>query len=266
MNELTQISYFNLGLSYLLLIIPLGIIMWLKLPLVKDSIIAVVRMSLQLLFMGMYLHYIFEFDNYWLNGLWLLVMITVADISIVRRSGLKLAFFIVPVSIGLILGTMLPLLVFLYGVLQVDTVLPAQYAIPIAGMIMGNCMRANIVGVSDFYSSVRSGEKVFLSRLAMGASLREALLPNLRAAVSAALSPTIATMSTIGLVSLPGMMTGVIMGGNDPNEAIKYQIAIMLAIFCGTAITAFLVILLTIKQCFNKYGMLRHEIFLEVKD
>ena len=261
MNDLTHISYTNLGICYLLLIIPLGIIMWLKLPLVKDSLIAVLRMTLQLLFVGVYLHVIFEIDNPWVNGLWLLTMIIVADVSIVRRSKLRLKFFLVPVAVGLILGTMLPLLVFLYPVLQTEKVLQAQYAIPIGGMIMGNCLRANVVGISDFYSSLRSGERVFLSRLAMGATLREALIPNLRSAVNAALSPTIATISTIGVVSLPGMMTGVIMGGNDPSEAIKYQIAIMIAIFCGTAITAFLVILLTINQCFDRYGILKHEIF-----
>ena len=70
-----------------------------------------------------------------------------------------------------------------------------------------------------------------------------------------ALLPTITTMSTIGLVSLPGMMTGVILAGADPISAIKYQIAIMIAIFTGTSITVFLAVLLTVKKSFSPYGL-----------
>ena len=261
MNELSNIHYLNLIISYLLLILPLSIIIWLKLPLLKPTLTGIVRMTAQLLFLGFYLQVIFKLNNPIVTALWLLVMIFVADISIVRHTGLRLKFFLSPVAIGLLTGTLIPLVVFLYPVLQCSTLLPAQYAIPIGGMIMGNCMRANIVGIREFYTSVKSEEKVFLSRLAMGATLFEALKHNLRSACSAALAPGIATMSTIGLVSIPGMMTGVIMGGNDPSEAIKYQIAIMLSIFCGTAITTFLVILLTIPKCFDSYGMLKKSIF-----
>ncbi len=73
--------------------------------------------------------------------------------------------------------------------------------------------------------------------------------------------PTVATMGTIGLVSLPGMMTGVIMGGADPMTAIKYQIAIMIAIFSGTAITVVLPILMTIKGGFTPFGILDRHAF-----
>lgn len=73
--------------------------------------------------------------------------------------------------------------------------------------------------------------------------------------------PTVASMSTIGLVALPGMMTGVILAGADPLTAIKYQIAIMIAIFSGTAVTVFLAIWLTAKASFNGYGILDPTVF-----
>jgi putative ABC transport system permease protein len=68
-------------------------------------------------------------------------------------------------------------------------------------------------------------------------------------------------MATIGIVSLPGMMTGIIMGGTDPVVAIKYQIAIMIAIFTGTTITVILGIILTIKRSFTKFGVLDPSVF-----
>jgi len=261
MNKLTDISFFNLALSYMLMLIPLGLMLWLKIPLIKTTLLGIIRMTFQLLFMGFYLQIIFKLDNPYLNAAWLIIMILVADISIVNRAGLKMKYFIFPTALGLFIGTIFPLLVFLYPILRCEKILQAQYAIPIGGMIMGNCLRANIIGIKEFYMSVKNNENIFLSRLAAGATLKEALLPNIKNACITAFSPSIATMSTMGLVSIPGMMTGVIMGGNPPGEAIKYQIAIMIAIFTGTAITSFLVILLTIPKCFSKYGILNKNIF-----
>jgi len=97
--------------------------------------------------------------------------------------------------------------------------------------------------------------------LAQGAMLHEAIRPHVRKACQAALAPTVATMATIGPVSLPGMMTGVIMGGASPTVAIKYQIVIMISIFSGTAITVALGLWLTTKGSFTPYGLLDRTIF-----
>ena len=265
MGYLKNVEYSGLAICYALTLIPLAIILWLELPLLKATVIALIRMTVQLLLVGVYLKVIFDLDNVWVNAAWLVIMILVADASIVRRAGLRVRYFLMPVALGLILGTSVPLLVFLHGVLGTEGLLQAQYAIPIGGMIMGNCLRANIIGIREFYQSLRSSEKLYLARLAMGASRKEAVRPNFRNACEAALGPTIASMATIGLVSLPGMMTGVIMGGHDPSQAIRYQIAIMIAILTGTAITVFAVIWLSIRYCFDDYGMLRKRIFSDRK-
>jgi putative ABC transport system permease protein len=128
-------------------------------------------------------------------------------------------------------------------------------------MILGNCLRADIVGVRTFYEGIRGSEKAFLQSLAQGALLHEAIRPHVGKACRAALAPTVATMTTIGLVSLPGMMTGVILGGASPAIAIKYQIAIMISIFSGTAITLALGLWLTAKTSFTPFGPLDRTIF-----
>jgi len=89
--------------------------------------------------------------------------------------------------------------------------------------------------------------------------LREATFPYMSPAMHEALSPTIATMMTIGLVSLPGMMTGILMAGASPAAAIKYQIAIMISILTGTVLTVVLGIELTIKKAFTPYEVLRRD-------
>jgi putative ABC transport system permease protein len=261
MNEIVNISPLALSAVYALLIIPLGILMWYRVPLVKDTLVSILRMTVQLLFVGFYLQVVFRLNSAWLNAAWLVVMVVVADVSIARHCRLRLRRFVWPLFAALVLGLSVPLLFFVGPVLGRPHLLDAQYAIPMGGMILGNCLRADVIGLRNFYESIRKGEKAFLNTLAQGASLAEAARPFWREALLAALAPTVATMATIGLVALPGMMTGVILGGANPMTAIKYQIAIMIAIFTGTAITTAVAIWLTMRGSFTDYGVLDKRIF-----
>ena len=256
-----EIPLLNLLASYLLLIFPLGLILWYRIPIFSQTIIAVIRMSVQLLFVGFYLQVVFELNNFWLNAAWLIIMVLVADVSVLRHCQLRLRKLIGSIFLAILIGTAIPALFFLGPILHRPQLLDAQYIIPIAGMIMGNCLRAEIIGIGGFFRALRENEKAFQHALAQGARLGEACRPYLREAFQAALAPFVATMATVGLVSLPGMMTGVILGGADPMTAIKYQIAIMIAIFTGTAITLFLALLLTMKNGFTPYGILDTRIF-----
>ena len=251
----------SLILGYLLLIIPITILLIYRIKLMKDMTISLLRLTLQLLLVGLYLQFLFKLNAWWLNVLWLLFMIIAADISLLSASKLSLRRFFFPIFFSLLAGTLVPLFYMVGIIIRLPNLLEAQYFIPIAGMIMGNSLRADIVGLSQFYNSIQSDEKCYLLSLAQGGTLRESVRPYLQRAFSASLAPTLATMATIGIVSLPGMMTGIILGGTDPVVAIKYQIAIMIAIFTGTTITVILGIILTIKQSFSKYGVLDPTIF-----
>ncbi len=256
-----DISFGNLALAYLMLIAPLSIMLWLRLPMISETLIAVLRMTVQLLFVGFYLQVIFDLDSLPLTALWLLVMLVVADLSIVRGCGLRMRRVALGVFASLLVGTLIPLLFFIFLIFQDSAALGAQYVIPISGMILGNCLRADIIGIQSFYEGLRQREKAYLLALAQGATLHEALLPFVRKAFRASMAPTVAAMATIGLVALPGMMTGVILGGGDPMTAIKYQIAIMIAIFAGTALTVILAVRLTAIGNIGAEGLLRKEIF-----
>ncbi len=256
-----DIGTLGLLLGYLLLIFPIAFILYYKVQLLKPLTLSVLRLTAQLLLVGLYLQFVFQLNAWWLNILWLAVMLTVADISLVNSSRLRLRPFLAPIFVSLTIGTGIPLLYFLGVILRLPDLLDAQYFIPIAGMILGNSLRADIVGLSSFYSSLEKQEKTYLLALSQGASLKEAVRPFLRRAYRDSLSPTIATMATIGIVSLPGMMTGIILGGTDPFVAIKYQIAIMMAIFSGTALAVILGILLTLRTGFQGSGVLDPDIF-----
>ena len=256
-----DIGYAGLAACYLLLLLPLGAMLWLKIPLIGQTVVSVARMTVQLLLVGFYLQFLFELDDWRLTTLWLVVMIVVADVSILRGTHLCVRCFAAPLFFSLVVGTALPLFFFVALLLRLPNWMDPQYVVPIAGMILGNCLRADIVGIRTFYDSIRKSNRAYLRRLACGASRAEAVRPYLRDACSAALAPTVASMATIGLVALPGMMTGVILGGSDPATAIRYQIAIMIAIFCGTAVTVVAAILLTLRSAFTPSGTLDPAIF-----
>ncbi len=261
MNQITDISLISLTAGYLLLIFPLAILLYQRVYIIKETAIAVIRMTVQLLFVGFYLQVVFRINNPFLNLAWVIIMVSVADVSILRGCKLNLRRFGFPVFIALLCGTAIPVLVFIFLILDLASWFDAQYVIPLAGMVLGNCLRADIIGLNNFYKAISTNQKSYHQSLAYGAGLLEALNPYFRESLRAALAPTIASMATIGLVALPGMMTGVILAGADPFTAIKYQIAIMIAIFSGTAITVFLAIRLTIRSSFDAYGVMNPDVF-----
>lgn len=261
MNGIVAIGPWHLAAGYLLLLIPLAILLCQRVPMLKESGVAILRMTVQLLFVGFYLQFVFRVNNPWLSLAWVVVMVGVADASILRGCKLDVRRFGSAVFAALLAGTCIPVLVFVGPILQRSNWLDAQYVIPLAGMVLGNCLRADIIGLKNFYEGIARDEKAYHQSLAQGARLHEALHPYFRDALQAALLPTVASMATIGLVALPGMMTGVILAGADPLIAIKYQITIMIAIFSGTALTVFLAIRLTVRRSFDAYGILDRAVF-----
>jgi putative ABC transport system permease protein len=180
---------------------------------------------------------------------------------VVRRSGLSLRTIFLASFVSLILSGGTVVLLFTWMILGLDNPFDARYFIAIGGMLLGNSLRGNVVAVSGFFNGVRRDEATHLYRLSVGATRLEALLPNLRASVESALAPTIAAMSTMGIVALPGMMTGQVLGGSSPLVAVKYQIAIMLAILSTVALSVALALLLGIPLAFDSRGILRRSAF-----
>jgi putative ABC transport system permease protein len=127
-------------------------------------------------------------------------------------------------------------------------------------MVLGNSLNHNIVGLTAYFGGLQQKKELYYFLLTNSGSKRQALLPFVSDALLKGLNPLIATMSVMGLISLPGMMTGQILGGASPAIAIKYQIMIMLAIFVGCTLTLILSILFSGKQLFDEYGNLKPEI------
>lgn len=255
-----DITVWGMAAAYATVLVSLLLFRVARVKLEKEFILSLARMTVQLGLVGLYLTAIFELNNPFLNLGYVLLMVGVANYSLLRNSGLKLVFF------GFTFGALAfsmggVLLYFLVFVFSPTPLFDARYVIPVAGMLLGNSMSRTIVTLERFYSSIRGDLDGYYSSITVGATVREASEPYLTIAYRAGLQPSLANMATIGLVSLPGMMTGQILGGSSPLVAIKYQIAIIIAIFVATELATLLSIFSSMRKGFDEFGFLRSTVF-----
>ena len=233
-------SNVDLALVYVLLLIPLWISAAFALGRIREMLWAVVRMTAQLTLVGLYIEVLFRVESVWLNLLWVVAMLVVADLSSLKKSGIPARpLLVATVFLTLTPGILVPVAVLLRAV-RPDPWYEARTLIPLVGMVLGNSLRGNIVALSRFREILTRERDLYASRLMVGATRAEALRPVYRASLQASLAPQLASIATIGLVSLPGMMTGQILGGALPLTAIRYQIAIMLTILAAVSLAALL--------------------------
>lgn len=261
MNGAQDLSVFSMMMCGILLLVPLFGVWYFKLGIARNLLVSTFRMAIQLVLVGFFLEFVFRLNNWLLNLVWFLVMITVAAFSVIKNSDLKLKHFVLPVLLSFVFSNFFVVLYFNYFIVNLDFVLDAKYMIAIGGMVLGNSLRSNVVGLGDFYKAIRKDEQLYFYQLSLGATRFEALRSFAKRSFVAAMNPTIATMATMGIVSLPGMMTGQILGGSVPLVAIKYQIAIMIAILASTVLSVSLSIFFTVGKSFDKYGIMNKSIF-----
>jgi len=247
-----NVGVIQMVIAYGLLLVVFILASWNRLKINKDLAIATVRMTLQLFAAGLILRYLFKF-NLWYATLGLLLIMTVFAVHVVlgrvkqRVNGLPFILFL---SIGT--GSLSVVAVFILIIVSHKPWYDGQYVIPIGGMIIGNCMTAAALATERLLSEVRSSRNIIEMKLSLGATAKEASLDAYRAAYRAALLPTVASMTGMGIVHLPGMMTGQVLSGIEPILAVKYQIAIILAIISAAALTCLLCLSLERRKIFNR--------------
>ncbi|PKG58316.1 ABC transporter permease [Shewanella sp. GutDb-MelDb] len=252
-----DISWWQLASFMIILVVPVGIERYFKLGLSKEMLSAVARMMVQLVLVGVYLQYLFELNSLSVNLLWLLLMLLIGASAIVSKAKLSRKLLYLPVLAGLSLGLFPVLWLMIVYLLAPEPLYSAQYLIPAAGMLLGNCLSGNIVALQRLFGAFEDRKTEYEGALALGATAYQAALPFVQSAMQQSFAPILASMATTGLVTLPGMMTGQILGGVDPLIAIKYQIVILVAIFVTLTVSVSSSLLLSIKTAITINGRVR---------
>ena len=192
MKEVVNLSYLSLFAGYALLIIPFFVLWYYNTGLLKDTIIAIVRMTVQLLLTGVYLEFIFELNSKILNISWVLIMTILASITVIKRSELSIKLFFFPVLISVIISISITDAYFLGLIIKLQNIFDARYFIPITGMLLGNSIKTIIMALNSYYGKISNQNNFYKWHLANGATKQEALFPFKREALKKAFNPVIA--------------------------------------------------------------------------
>ena len=252
-----DLTYMGLGLGMLMMLVPFYFFWRFKTGLLSAAVLSTVRMTIQLLLIGVYLRFLFRWDNAWVNVLWMAAMAVIASHTAVSRTVLRRKVLFVPVFVGLLVTVLLVSLYFLGVVMGIGDVFAARYFIPVVGVLFGNMLTVNVMALNVYYGDLQREQQMYYYLLGNGATRFEAVLPFLRSAVTKSFSPCIANMAVLGIVSFPGTMIGQILGGSMPEVAIKYQLMISVITVVASMLSLVVTIALSMRRTFDEFGRLR---------
>lgn len=254
-----EIGNLQLALAALLIVVNIALSIWLRLGLTRSLIVASIRMVVQLLLVGVVLGYIFALDHPLpVVGIGL-VMVVLAGVSAVDRTRRRYRGIFVDSILCVFAASYVVTGAALLGIIEVDPWYRAQYAIPLLGMVLGNLLNGVSLALNRFMEGAVQERGLIETRLALGATRWEAAHPLVVDSLHTGMIPTINSMMVMGIVSLPGMMTGQLLAGATPGAAVRYQIVIMFMIAAATALGAFGVVMLAFRTLFSKEHQLRSD-------
>ena len=248
MNASANISIPSLFIASSLVMVTVFFSYWQKLKLEKEIIISVIRAIVQLVAVGYVLEYIFGLQSPLFTTLLLIFMAFNAAYNASKRGkGIKNGLVISFASI--VAGTMATLIILIFsGAIRYQ---PYQI-IPVGGMIIRNAMVALGLCYNQLLSDFKNKQDEIETKLSLGADILPASVNIIRESIKTSMLPTIDSAKTLGIVSLPGMMTGLILAGTSPLEAIKYQIMVTFMLLSTTSISSFIACYLSYRGFFNE--------------
>ncbi len=253
MDEILALTMWQLAAAYVLIIFVFIVLRWRKIPKQKLLVLATLRMSIQLVLIGYILIILFDQQNPWITLIIIAIMQVFSIITILSKFKHDISNALKKVVIITFpIATLVVLFYFLLAVVQVAPWYDAQYFIPIAGMIVGNSLTGVTLALSQMNTQMKEHHIKVEEALILGATIKEATKSLIDRSFQEAIVPTLNTMLGMGIVFLPGMMTGQILSGVSPLTAIRYQIAIMLGILATVSLSVLLMLLFGIKTYFNK--------------
>jgi len=250
--NVVDISYGQLLISLMFIVMAGVASIRLQLDLERDIFWGTIRTFAQLFIIGYVLKYVFGLNNVYLVLFVFTGMIFFAAHTIRGRVKEKNIPYFIPTFISMFASYMFVTIVVTAFIIQVEPWYKPQYFIPIGGMVVGNSMTAIAIALERIFADVRKRRDEIELYLCLGANHREATGQIVRDAIKAGMIPSVNSMMAVGIVFLPGMMTGQILAGVDPVISIKYQIVVMLMLVASTAIGSIIIAFIARSLCFNK--------------
>lgn len=257
MNSFIQLDPFDLVWGLGMMAIAIGLSSWQGLGLELPLAIATGRTVIQLLVVGFFLGVVFALDNPLAVLAVLLVMLTIAAITARNRIGKKIPRLFWVVFGSIFFCSALTLIYTNLLIVQPETWYQPQYLIPLGGIVLGNAMNGSAIAGERLVSTITSSPLEIETHLSLGATPQQAVAGYRKDAIRAGLIPTLNQMMVVGIVTLPGIITGQLLSGIDPLNAASYQILIMFMIATTNLTTTILVTRGIYRQFFNAQAQLK---------
>ncbi len=232
------LSWLDLTLAAGLVLIALGLSRWQAVGLTRDIVIGAIRAVVQLTIVGYVLIYIFGLERWYLVVAALVVMVAAATKAAVDRQDRPRRELYGIVGLAMLVGSGLTLVYVGAVVVRMDPWYNPRYLIPLFGMIVGNAMNAAALGAERLAGEIEARRAEIEAYLALGARPALAARDAVRRAIRASMIPMVNSLMVVGIVSLPGMMTGQIIAGASPLTAVRYQIVVMFMLMAAVTVTA----------------------------
>ena len=245
------ISLLQLALASALLLVALGLSVVLRLGLTRGLAVAATRMVVQLLLVGLVLDWVFSTESPALVVALAVGMALLAGHAAVGRTSRRFSGIYADALVSVLGASFVVTGAAVFGILRVEPWYDPQYLIPLHGMLLGNALTGISLSLDRFLDGASRGRGLVDARLALGATRWEAARPLVRDAVRTGLVPITNSMAVMGVVSLPGMMTGQILAGAPPAQAVRYQILIVFMIAACVALAALAVVMLAYRRLFS---------------
>jgi putative ABC transport system permease protein len=258
--QVVPISDAQLAFSALLVLISGGVAAFFRLGLLKSLLWGTVRCVVQLSLIGYVLTWVFAVDRPELVMVIIAIMCAIAARTATRRTPNVPDFPMMIAFVSLAASTYLIMVIVSAVIIRAEPWYTARIVIPISGMILGNAVSGIALSIDRLYSEVRSRRDEVEALLCLGATRWEAVQDCVREAIRSGMTPVINSIMVVGLVSIPGMMTGQILGGADPAEAARYQIVVMLMIAAAAAFGSMLLVGLSFTRLFTPDEALKPEL------
>ena len=247
-----KLTYAQVAIAAVLIIINGGISVWLRLGLERSLLVASVRMVAQLWLLGQVLQWVFGLDRWYAVLAIAGVMTTIAGITAVQRNERRYGGIWIDTLLSVLVSSWLvtgfALLVVMNGR---ERWYEPELLIPFLGMVLGNTLNGISIGLSTFTESAYTRHSEIEAMLTLGATKWEACLEPIRHALRTGMTPIINSMMIVGVVSIPGMMTGQVLAKQAPTEAAKYQMVIIFLIASANALGTTGAVLLSFRRLFN---------------
>ncbi|ALL65147.1 YbbM seven transmembrane helix protein [Paraburkholderia caribensis MBA4] len=248
---LQNLSLWDVALAALLIVVNGAVSVLLKLDLERKLAWAAVRTVVQLLAIGYVLAWVFAYARWYVVLPLMIAMTLIAGFAGAGRGSRTYAGQRVDSILSIWASAWLVAAVGLFAVIRIRPWYEPQYAIPILGMILGNTLTGVSLGIERMTEELTARRDRVDMALALGATRWEAAQGPARQAVRAGMIPTLNQMAVVGVVSLPGMMTGQVLAGQSPLQAVRYQIVIMFLIAASSALGTVGAVLLTYRRLFS---------------